>query len=68
MASNTNIEKPDWLTDEKIAKFKTYIKACSNPYTDEDFAESIPMGDEMDLKRYIAYYAKKILDQYGIEY
>lgn len=68
MDSNTNITKPDWLTDEKIAQFKADIKACSNPYTDEDFADSIPMGDEMDLERWIAYNAKKTLDKYGIEY
>ena len=68
MDSNTSITKPDWLTDEKIAQFRAEIKACPNPYTDDDFADSIPMGDEMDLERCIAYNAKKILDKYGIEY
>lgn len=64
MDSNTYLQRPDWLTDELIKDLKDQLDDCPNPYTAEE-ARNIPLDGDMDLKRYNAYTAKKILAKYG---
>ncbi len=65
MESNISIKKPDWLTDEVIKRFRTYLQNCPNPYTDEEF-EKLPFDDLGDADRRHAHLAKKILTKYGL--
>lgn len=65
MDSNTNIPKPDWLTDDLIEELKIDIAECDNPYTDEEM-DKIDFDGVIDWKRYNAAAAKDILLKYGI--
>ena len=62
---NSNIPKPDWLTDELIEELKIDIAECDNPYTDEEM-DQIDFDGSIDWKRYNAAAAKDILSKYGI--
>lgn len=62
---DSNIPKPDWLTDELIEELKIDIAECDNPYTDEEM-NKIDFGGSIDWKRYNATAAKDILLKYGI--
>lgn len=62
---NSNIPKPDWLTDELIEELKIDIAKCENPYTDEEM-EKIDFDGYIDWDRYNAAAAKDILSKYGI--
>lgn len=62
---DSNIPKPDWLTDELIEELKLNIAECDNPYTDEEVGK-INFDDYIDWKRYNAAIAKDILTKYGI--
>ena len=39
MESNTCPSRPDWLTDEVIAKLKNDIAICPSPYTQKEVDE-----------------------------
>lgn len=62
-----NIQKPDWLTTQKIDELKEYINNCENPYTDDEF-DSLPFDGGYDVDRYNALFAQKMLKKYGIKY
>lgn len=65
MALYTNSEKPEWLTDDEVKKMKVYISECSNPYTKEEL-ENISLDGDIDVLRWRAYEAKRILTEYGL--
>ncbi len=67
MELNTNLEKPDWLTEKRIETLRQDIVACSNPYTEND-PEINTLDGELDMIRYNAYYAIKTLTEYGIPF
>ena len=64
---NSNIPKPDWLTDELIEELKDSISKCDNPYSDEEM-EKIDFDGYIDWGRYNAAAAKDILSKYNIKY
>ena len=61
----SNINRPDWLTDEAIKELRHDIAICPNPYTEEDIANWVFDGAN-DFKRDNAYMAIKTLKKYGI--
>lgn len=65
MDSNINLQKPDWLTDSAIASLKKDIMECPTPYTKEE-VEELEYDGLIDMKRYNAYVAKKLLTKYGM--
>ncbi len=71
----SNISRPKWLTNSLISELKEIIKACPNPYTEEEVAEleSWYWGDvewlgfsSTDLRKK-AYDARKLLSKYNIK-
>lgn len=67
MDSNTSLKKPEWLTDEEIARFKKMIADCPKPMTEYEFKHlDWDCDGSMDIDRINAYKAKKILTKYGI--
>lgn len=62
---DSNIPKPNWLTDELIEELKINIAECDNPYTDEEM-DKIDFNSFIDWKRYNAAAANEILAKYGI--
>ncbi len=67
MELNTNLERPDWLTKERIKELRQYIADCSNPYTEND-PEVTTLDGNLDVERFSAYYAIKILTKYRIPF
>ena len=65
MGLNTDIKRPDWLTDDQIKTFKQYLKSCPEPYTEKEIKE-LELDASFDIKRHEAYLAKKILVKYGL--
>ena len=65
MESNTSIKRPEWLTDDVIAEWRSWAAACDNPYTKEEVL-SLPFDGGQDPKRYRAYIAIDGLTQYGL--
>ena len=61
----SNIKKPKWLTEQRIAELKKDIDNCPNTYTEDEVGQ-IGLDDACDLRRYNAYNAKQILTHYGI--
>ena len=64
MALNTQ-SLPEWLTEEAISELKADLLACDNPYTAEE-VRNLPLDAPRDMKRYDAYFAKKVLTEYGL--
>ncbi len=67
MELNTNLKRPDWLTDKRIERLRQYIIACPNPYIEND-PEINTLDGDLDMERYNAYYAIKILTKYEIPF
>ena len=65
MESDTNVKRPEWLTDEVIAEWKAYVAECDNPYTKEEVI-ALPFDGDYDMKRYRAYSAIEGLTKYGL--
>jgi predicted kinase len=61
----SNISKPEWLTDEIIEDMRNDIAICSNPYTENDI-DNLYFDGELDQLRLNAYNAIKTLTEYGI--
>lgn len=61
----SNIKRPDWLNEQRIAELKKEIDNCPNAYTEDD-VKQIGLDENCDLRRYNAYNAKQILTHYGI--
>ena len=65
MGLNTDIKRPDWLTEEAIADMRHDIEICDNPYTYEDII-ALEFDGWCDSRRYNAYLAIDILSEYGL--
>lgn len=63
----SDIQRPDWLTDELIEKLREEIKNCDNPYTHDEF-RSLPFDGGYSPRRYNAMLAHDIFVEYGIDY
>ncbi len=66
MDTNTNNQRPEWLTDETIHEYKKLLNEIE-PYTDEEVLD-IPFDaqpGDFDFDRFRAYHAKKVLEKYG---
>ena len=61
----SNILKPDWLTDEVIENLRNDIVNCPDPYTKEDI-EKWGLDEAFDVERLNAYEAIDTLTHYGI--
>lgn len=70
MKSNTQIARPNWLTDSRIAEMRQEIKACNNPYTEAELAniecDSDFSDSGLNLKRLRAYHAIETLKKYNL--
>ncbi|MEE0059270.1 MAG: hypothetical protein UE295_00425 [Acutalibacteraceae bacterium] len=60
----SNICLPNWLNDSKINDLKKDLE-YAEPYSQEEF-DDLPFDGEIDWKRYNAYSAKKVLEEYGL--
>jgi hypothetical protein len=67
MESNTCPSRPDWLTDEVIAKLRNDIATCPSPYTQEEVDE-LEFDAPFDFKKHNAYMAIKTLKLFNIPY
>lgn len=65
MESNTIPQRPDWLTDEKIAKYRGELADCPNPMTDDELSNWNYDGYN-DTKRLNARRAYDILSHFGL--
>ena len=65
MDMNSNIKRPEWLTDEVIERYKVYLAECDNPYTDEELDE-IGLDAMLDIERLRAYHARIVLEKYNL--
>lgn len=65
MATDSNIRRPDWLTESEIERLKSYIASCPSPYTKEEVA-NLSLDGNVDIIRWQAYEAKRILTKYGV--
>lgn len=65
MDMNSNIKRPEWLTDEVVERYKEYIAECDNPYTEEEM-EEIPLDGMVDIVRWRAHHARIVLEKYGL--
>ena len=64
---DSNIQLPEWLTEQRISELLSDVSECPNPYTEEEFSQ-FALDEPVDLRRYNAYSAKQILEHYGIFY
>ena len=65
MALNTYPPKPDWLTDKKIEKYRSILRNCPDPLTDEDISHWQYDGYN-DFDRLEARRAYDIVSQFGL--
>ena len=76
MDSNTNLKRPDWLTEERIHELLQILEECDNPYTDQEIAD-FALDDGLDIytlecknapdpKRMDANFAVHALKEYGL--
>lgn len=68
MDSNTNIKRPEWLTDDIVERLKDNLSRAI-PYTDEEYKKAVAemwFDDPYIDPKMIAYDAKKILKEYGL--
>ena len=65
MVTNTDLKRPDWLTDEVIAELRNDLAASPKPYTHEEVC-NLGFDGTMDTARYDAYKAKTILEKFGL--
>jgi len=70
MKSNTQVTRPNWLTDSRVSEMRQEIKECNNPYTDAELADIEYDSDfsdsGLDLKRLRAYHAIETLKKYNL--
>ena len=65
MASSTFPPRPDWLTDEKVEKYRKELANCPYPMTDEELSDWNYDGYN-DNKRLNARRAYDILSHFGL--
>ena len=64
---DSNIQLPEWLTEQRVSELLSDVSECPNPYTEEEVSQ-FALDEPVDLRRYNAYSAKQILEHYGIFY
>ncbi len=65
---DSNIERPEWLTDDVINMYKEFLNKAE-PYTKEEIMDIPFDGDmyaEYDMDRIRAYDAQTILKKYDL--